>query len=189
MSTTAPWSEDHFIAGDIALDFANTVYRRTPELGRDLLDSTDALTSWLDRAGLLSSVESHGCALLDDATLHEARELRRLLWTIFDEQKDGRALPTDALAGLLGVARSGLDGDVSVAADGSATPLTAKGACSALAIQGIKLALSPPSQPVRTCDRCGWFFLDTSRGRRRRWCSMQTCGNQAKAARYRSAHP
>ncbi|WP_425554359.1 CGNR zinc finger domain-containing protein [Kribbella sancticallisti] len=23
----------------------------------------------------------------------------------------------------------------------------------------------------------------------RRWCSMQICGNQAKAARYRSSHP
>nr|WP_260152271.1 CGNR zinc finger domain-containing protein [Hoyosella altamirensis] len=56
-------------------------------------------------------------------------------------------------------------------------------------MQGIRLVLSPPSQPVRACDRCGWFYLDTSRSRRRRWCSMKTCGNQAKAARYRSAHP
>jgi len=183
VSTTAPWNDDHFIAGDLALDFANTVYRRTPDLGRDLLDSTDALAGWLDHAGLLSSVD------LDDSTLDEARELRGLLWRILDEQKDGRALPTEALAGLFGVARHHLDGGVAVAADGSATPLTAKGACSALAIQGIRLALSPHARPVRTCDRCGWFFLDTSRGRRRRWCSMQTCGNQAKAARYRSTHP
>ncbi|WP_433493074.1 CGNR zinc finger domain-containing protein [Nocardia grenadensis] len=35
----------------------------------------------------------------------------------------------------------------------------------------------------------GWFFIGSSRGRRRRWCSMKTCGNQAKAARYRSSHP
>ena len=183
MSTTAPWTDDHFIAGDLALDFANTVYRRTPDLGRDLLDSTDALASWLDHAGLLSSVD------LDDSTLDEARELRQLLWRIFDEQRAGRALPTDALTGVLEVARTGLDGDTSVAADGTATPLTAKGACSAIAIRGIRLALSPRPRPALTCDRCGWFFLDTSRGRRRRWCSMQTCGNQAKATRYRSAHP
>nr|WP_255307967.1 CGNR zinc finger domain-containing protein [Streptomyces marincola] len=42
---------------------------------------------------------------------------------------------------------------------------------------------------MRACDRCGWFFIDSSRGRRRRWCSMKTCGNQAKAARYRSSRP
>jgi predicted RNA-binding Zn ribbon-like protein len=33
-------------------------------------------------------------------------------------------------------------------------------------------------------DRCGWLFLDTSRNRSRRWCSMENCGNRAKARRY-----
>jgi predicted RNA-binding Zn ribbon-like protein len=32
--------------------------------------------------------------------------------------------------------------------------------------------------------RCGWLFLDTSRNRSRRWCSMRTCGNVAKAQRH-----
>lgn len=31
---------------------------------------------------------------------------------------------------------------------------------------------------------CGWLFLDTSRNRSRRWCSMETCGNRAKAMRH-----
>jgi predicted RNA-binding Zn ribbon-like protein len=31
---------------------------------------------------------------------------------------------------------------------------------------------------------CGWLFLDTSRNRRRRWCTMQGCGNRAKARRF-----
>jgi predicted RNA-binding Zn ribbon-like protein len=31
---------------------------------------------------------------------------------------------------------------------------------------------------------CGWLFLDTSRNRSRRWCSMGTCGNRAKAMRH-----
>ncbi|MEW5916812.1 MAG: CGNR zinc finger domain-containing protein [Gemmatimonadota bacterium] len=30
-----------------------------------------------------------------------------------------------------------------------------------------------------------WFFLDTTRTARRRWCDMATCGNRAKAARFR----
>lgn len=32
--------------------------------------------------------------------------------------------------------------------------------------------------------RCGWFFLDHSRNRSRRWCSMDACGNRAKARRH-----
>ncbi|MBD1908980.1 CGNR zinc finger domain-containing protein [Leptolyngbya sp. FACHB-16] len=42
------------------------------------------------------------------------------------------------------------------------------------------------------CDRlrecagvgCGWFFLDFSRNRSRRWCDMEDCGNRAKANRH-----
>ena len=33
-------------------------------------------------------------------------------------------------------------------------------------------------------EDCGWLFLDTSRSGRRRWCSMQSCGNRAKARRF-----
>jgi predicted RNA-binding Zn ribbon-like protein len=31
---------------------------------------------------------------------------------------------------------------------------------------------------------CAWLFLDTSRNGSRRWCSMRTCGNRAKARRH-----
>jgi predicted RNA-binding Zn ribbon-like protein len=168
------WTEDHFIAGDLALDFANTVYRRTPELGADLLDSPETLAAWLDRVGLPA-----------DGSLAEARVLRGHLWALLEAQVGGHELPTDALAGLLDLARRG---GVSVGPDGSVTARTRQGALTALALHGLRLALSPLSPPVRTCDRCGWFFVDTSRGRRRRWCSMKTCGNQAKAARFRSVH-
>jgi predicted RNA-binding Zn ribbon-like protein len=39
---------------------------------------------------------------------------------------------------------------------------------------------------VRRCadDHCGWMFLDLSRQRTRRWCSMEDCGNGAKARRH-----
>jgi predicted RNA-binding Zn ribbon-like protein len=32
---------------------------------------------------------------------------------------------------------------------------------------------------------CGWIFLDTSRNRRRQWCTMQDCGNRAKVQKFR----
>lgn len=35
---------------------------------------------------------------------------------------------------------------------------------------------------------CRWAFEDTSRGGRRRWCDMTTCGNRAKVRRYRTRH-
>ncbi len=49
-----------------------------------------------------------------------------------------------------------------------------------------ELLTSSELELVRQCDNesCDWLFLDTSRGRRRRWCSMTGCGNKAKARRH-----
>ena len=43
---------------------------------------------------------------------------------------------------------------------------------------------------LRQCANtsCGLFFCDTSRTRRRRWCSMSTCGNRHKVAAFAKNH-
>ncbi|MGI5518604.1 CGNR zinc finger domain-containing protein [Streptomyces sp. CA-106131] len=49
--------------------------------------------------------------------------------------------------------------------------------------------LSDPArrQKLRECDSeiCRMIYLDAVQGRPRKWCSMQRCGNSAKAARHR----
>jgi predicted RNA-binding Zn ribbon-like protein len=39
---------------------------------------------------------------------------------------------------------------------------------------------------IRGCanEACVLWFLDVSRNGGRRWCSMETCGNRTKAARF-----
>ena len=51
----------------------------------------------------------------------------------------------------------------------------------------IELSSGHPER-IRQCDAhdCWWFFYDDSRTQRRRWCNMATCGNRAKAARFRA---
>jgi predicted RNA-binding Zn ribbon-like protein len=51
----------------------------------------------------------------------------------------------------------------------------------------VELTAGQPER-IRQCggDTCFWFFYDTSRTQRRRWCDMATCGNRAKAARHRA---
>jgi predicted RNA-binding Zn ribbon-like protein len=41
---------------------------------------------------------------------------------------------------------------------------------------------------VRVCasETYGWLFIDTSKNRTRRWCSMSDCGNRAKVRRFRA---
>jgi predicted RNA-binding Zn ribbon-like protein len=49
-----------------------------------------------------------------------------------------------------------------------------------------ELLMSEDLENIRQCEGCDWLFLDTSRGHRRRWCDMRTCGNRAKAQRHRN---
>lgn len=183
MTATTEWSKDHFVAGNLALDFANTVYCRWPEPGPDLFTDTADLATWFAHSGLLRDCET----AVDEGLLEDARALRAILWLVFDAHREERPLPADAFADLLDTSRQSIK-DLTVHTGGSTTAHNSWGSLATVALSAIALLLDPPPQGVRSCDRCGWFFIDSSRGRRRRWCSMKTCGNQAKAARYRSTH-
>jgi predicted RNA-binding Zn ribbon-like protein len=37
---------------------------------------------------------------------------------------------------------------------------------------------------LRGCDDCCWLYLDRSKNRSRKWCSMADCGTNAKKRRY-----
>ncbi|WP_194815980.1 CGNR zinc finger domain-containing protein [Nocardia sp. XZ_19_385] len=69
---------------------------------------------------------------------------------------------------------------------GYASP-TARAALSTLARDAIGLFASPLADRIRVCaaDDCGLLFVDTSRPGRRRWCSMERCGNLTKVRKYR----
>jgi predicted RNA-binding Zn ribbon-like protein len=56
----------------------------------------------------------------------------------------------------------------------------------AVALDAVRLLTGPEGDRVRQCAdaQCGWFFLDESRNRSRRWCSMEACGNRNKARRF-----
>jgi len=53
----------------------------------------------------------------------------------------------------------------------------------------VELATSPWLERVKQCEDergCGFLFIDTSKNRSRRWCSMESCGNRAKVQRHRA---
>ena len=57
-----------------------------------------------------------------------------------------------------------------------------------LAANASELLTSEDITRVKRCasEECGWLFLDLSRNRSRRWCSMESCGNRMKARRHYS---
>jgi predicted RNA-binding Zn ribbon-like protein len=48
----------------------------------------------------------------------------------------------------------------------------------------VTLLTGGPLQRVKRCDGCQWLFIDESKNRSRRWCSMEDCGTDAKVRRY-----
>ena len=53
-----------------------------------------------------------------------------------------------------------------------------------------RLVVSPRLARLRACAAhdCGWWFVDDTKNRSRRWCDMKICGNREKLRRFRKRH-
>jgi predicted RNA-binding Zn ribbon-like protein len=123
--------------------------------------------------------------------LHETLALRDALWVALDARMAGDPLPGPALEV---VNAHAADRSVTwhVTADGRrvrTTPVTVAQVLATCAADAVDL-LTGPADRLRQCEAgdCFLVFLDTSRSGRRRWCSMERCGNRAKVASFRSRH-
>ena len=67
-------------------------------------------------------------------------------------------------------------------------PATGPAVLSTVARDAIEVLAGPSAARLRECEAadCYLLFLDTSRPGRRRWCSMQRCGNRHKVRALRS---
>ena len=64
----------------------------------------------------------------------------------------------------------------------------ARSVLSSVARDATDLLGGPRAARLKRCEgsRCSLLFVDTSRSGRRRWCSMERCGNRAKATSFRT---
>lgn len=182
--------------GHPALEFCNTwsgwdeppLPRDVPDRQREWLRDYDRFVVWSGYAGLMD--EPTVARLRDTARraagpagrlLVEARTLRGALYTHLTGPGDSDAFAVVARFAQRAVRSTALVLDVDGAATriiptsvGLATPLLA------VARSAEELLASAERRALRACpgQDCGWLFLDP-RGRRR-WCSMESCGNRAK---------
>lgn len=186
------------LAGHTALDYANTVHGRPAGPGDEYLRDYKDLVAWSLTGGLIDQ-ESARCLLRSshgDASAAHARALalREALHSIFRAVACNEPLPQAALNELTSAVRDTVRwrrlttraghpcGTWEVAGN---APLAVLGP---IAWQAMELLEHGPLGRVRECpppDGCGWLFLDASKNRSRHWCSMKTCGNAAKARRFR----
>lgn len=170
------------VANALVLDFVNTVNRR-PDPERDLLATADGLHTWV-RAALPEAEPAD----VDAALLRAAADLREAAHAVFSAIVDGRPVPAAAADRLLAVHSEGVANARLDLGDDRARLVWSSGAPRAMlwavAHSAVELLTSGPLQRLGACPSCGWLFLDTSRNRTRRWCSMATCGAREKARRY-----
>lgn len=193
-----PWPQS-LAGGTLSLDFVNTLDWRGREQPVETLLHYVDLVRFSLAAGAVDSRQAH--ALLAWAirhpkrasrTLERARDTREAIAVVVKAMANGTSTPLAALLRLEKDAREAWEARVLSPAAGGARWQWAEGDPDpelprrAFALDAARLLTLERRPPIRECEgaQCGWFFLDESRNRRRRWCSMEACGNRAKARRF-----
>jgi len=186
------------VGGHPALDFINTVHDWTVSKPYDYLSEFADAIRFGEVAGLLTRTDDRRLRRrTSQIELTRLRELRALLKRIIEMGLSGQAPSKMDLAKLsadlaeasratrLRVAtRTHRSHQVPVICE-----ITAENAGDALlrlriVEAAVALLVSDAMLRVKSCPSCGWLFLDVSKNRSRRWCSMGTCGAAVKARRY-----
>lgn len=189
-----------FDSGNLSLDFANTKEWHASENPKERLTNYADLIAWGKEAGLISPDEARRLRHLavdqpgKAATSFEiAIQVREAIYAIFSKHYDGEPIPVNEMALLNSVVREAMSHLQLVPRGGEITwdwVPEIDGANLILwpvARSAAELLTSDKLDRIRECEDergCGYLFIDQSKNRSRRWCSMDSCGNRAKARRH-----
>jgi len=185
--------------GHPALDFVNTLDERPFDQPLENLDTYRDLVLFTELAGLvepalatvLRTLTGPACSRVAKC----ARQLREHVHDVLagvSTQQPVSQRDLDAIAAAVRAARSARV--LVVSASGNlvdyrwSRPAAANTPLHACALAIEDLLTGVERRRIRKCGApdCGVYFLDTSKGHRRQWCSMDNCGNREKQRRWRS---
>lgn len=175
-----------FLAHHPAIDLLNTIAAPAAETIDVLQNDADVLY-WLEMAGM-APVQSP--ALPRGSLLKATRELREILRPLVLKRKAGRRIDPSVLNSFLSHAASypqlvvaGSD----LRMERHRTVQTAEQVLAPIAEAAAEFLATANFDLVRPCENTGcilWFY-DRTKSHRRRWCSMQVCGNRHKVEAFR----
>jgi len=202
-----------FIGGRLCLDFVNTVGGRVTRPGvpepspdyqdfvlRERLMNYDDLLGWSREAGDLHPSESRELTRLAHRmpagavrAFEHAVEVREALYRIFKtvvERWDPPGNDLDLFRSELALVRERrelIKAKERFLWRWKTDPPSLDRPLWSILESAEALLTAPILGRLRQCggEECGWFFVDESRGGRRRWCEMRDCGNLAKVRRHR----
>lgn len=190
MSRPAPLDPE--LVGDHpAVDLLNTIVRLENGLV-DVWQSDEDVLRWLARTGLLES--NVRPRFRRGALLAAARKLRDVVRVLVVARKAKQRLNLTALNRILAKGSSHCELTGTKAGGLAVTQRydlgTPEALLASLAETVAEFLATADFNLVRACEGldCVLWFYDRTKAHRRRWCSMEVCGNRNKIARFRSRH-
>ncbi|KFG95548.1 hypothetical protein GQ56_0119925 [Burkholderia paludis] len=181
----------------LSIDFANTLYWRGSDSPTETLGTMDDLLAWCrEQAGVPASLaQTCGTRSVEEgapAALARALALRDALYRLFHAQAEQREPQAEDLALLGGFLAEAAPRIALARVDGGYAWRIAEGRATLARLlspvlwSAIDLLGGARLAKVKRCanDACQWLFIDDSKNGSRRWCSMSSCGNRAKAYRH-----
>ena len=187
--------------GHPALDLVNTLDERPFDQPIENLARYRDLVRFAELAGLIEpALAATLQKLIGPAcsrVAKRARELREHVHGVLAAVHKRRPVSRRDLDAIASAVRAAHDAQALVASSsrGLATyhwsrPATAELPLHACALAVEDLLTDVDRTRIRKCQAsdCGVYFVDTSKGHRRRWCNMKNCGNREKQRRWRSSN-
>ena len=187
---------------ELCLNFANTLEWHASEQPVETLHGYTDLVAWAQQANVLTDAEAAeltgqaGRFSTEAAQVYiQAIDLREAIYQIFAAvATEQNPAPTDLAILNAALPAAYSHWQIVQTADGFAWGWTGTDKeldCILWPVvrSAADLLLFKELSRVRQCadDRgCGDLFIDTTRNHSRRWCTMESCGNRAKARRHYS---
>ena len=191
----------YFVGNNLSVDFVNTQIIADGE-PKDLLESFVDFVAWARAANLLPApqaatvLETWGSKPQAAQSLRDAKAFRETLRKMVQQSATGAEVEASTLSAINQLLREGNGYNEIVRGENGFE-------------KRFHTAFHPPRQllaPIaeaaadllcygnlanlRKCENpdCVLYFYDTTKNHRRRWCSMASCGNRAKAAAFYQRH-
>ncbi|WP_152365549.1 CGNR zinc finger domain-containing protein [Microlunatus speluncae] len=191
MSDSWPGHRDPSTAPGSLRLIEDLINSRSLVYGADDLTGPDELARWLSERELLTTA-----AQVRPADLRRAVIIREGLRATIARRLGGPDAVTDPEP-IAALDRLAGDLPLTVALDPATGPRLRPRATQPVdaglaRLLGVvaEAALDGSWQRLKVCHNpaCRWAYYDHSRNKSRTWCSMETCGNQAKARAFRRRH-
>jgi predicted RNA-binding Zn ribbon-like protein len=186
-----------FLGGNLSLDFVNTVHDRHEDPLRNLLQNYLDLVTWVYFANAISDSQKE--KLLQKGQENQTKanqiyndslQLREALYDLIVNminRENVSPVNMQTINQWLSKSFSNLELtqiDSHFLLDWNEENFGLESVLWPIVRAFSDLVISEDHKRIKQCGNCGYLFVDNSKNKSRRWCSMEICGNRVKARRH-----